>query len=402
MLPPADYHADASPLVQMLRKGHRNVHLDAEGWDRLVTWMDMNAPAYGTWLEIPTASGNETVRRCRDRRNEALRYCAGRDEDPEAVIGEPRGPIVPLMPPSEPPADIVRVAGWPFSAEEAQRRQTAASGPAQIDIDLAPRVKMHFVRIPAGRFVMGDRTGYPDERPLTTTEIKRSFWMGKVEVTNEQYACFDPTHQSGHEGTLWLKWSKDYFLSLDQPRQPVCRVSWNDAEAFCRWLSEKTGGKCRLPTEAEWEWACRAGTETALSYGPVGADSAPFANLADRSLLGLSLSNRERVGAFMAVDAVDDKHTVSAPVGSFQANAWGLCDMHGNVAEWTASTYLPYPFREDDPRHAARDARKSVRGGSWYSRADLARSGCRISYWPWQRVFDVGFRVLCEAAPVPR
>jgi formylglycine-generating enzyme required for sulfatase activity len=104
----------------------------------------------------------------------------------------------------------------------------------------------------------------------------------------------------------------------------------------------------------------------------------------------------EKVRPFLAVDPVDDKHTVSAPVGSYRANAWGLGDMHGNVAEWTRSAYLPYPFRDDDLRHAARNMRKVVRGGSWYDRADLARSGCRTSYWPWQRVFDVGFRVVCE------
>ena len=73
--------------------------------------------------------------------------------------------------------------------------------------------------------------------------------------------------------------------------------------------------------------------------------------------------------------------------------------MHGNVAEWTASAYLPYPFRADDPRHAAADTRKAVRGGSWQQRADMARSGCRTSYWPWQRVFNVGFRVVCEIEP---
>jgi formylglycine-generating enzyme required for sulfatase activity len=77
--------------------------------------------------------------------------------------------------------------------------------------------------------------------------------------------------------------------------------------------------------------------------------------------------------------------------------AWGLFDMHGNVAEWTASAEMPYPFRGDDPRHAATDARRIVRGGSWRQRADLARSGCRLSYQRWQRVFDVGFRVACPA-----
>jgi len=98
------------------------------------------------------------------------------------------------------------------------------------------------------------------------------------------------------------------------------------------------------------------------------------------------------------VDNVDDGHRVSAAAGSYQPNAWGLQDMHGNVAEWTRSACLPYPFRADDPRHAQAGLRRVVRGGSWFDRAGLARSGCRASYWPWQRVFDVGFRVVCEAA----
>ena len=105
----------------------------------------------------------------------------------------------------------------------------------------------------------------------------------------------------------------------------------------------------------------------------------------------------EKVKPFLAIDSTDDRNTVSGAVGSYQPNPWGLHDMHGNVAEWTGSACLPYPFRGDDPRHADLRARKSVRGGSWYVRADLARSGCRMSYWPWQRVFDVGFRVVREA-----
>jgi len=77
-------------------------------------------------------------------------------------------------------------------------------------------------------------------------------------------------------------------------------------------------------------------------------------------------------------------------------NAWGLHDMRGNVAEWTSSAYLPYPFRPDDPRHAAADTRKAVRGGSWFDPARFAGPGHRLSYRPWQRVFNVGFRVVCE------
>jgi formylglycine-generating enzyme required for sulfatase activity len=120
-----------------------------------------------------------------------------------------------------------------------------------------------------------------------------------------------------------------------------------------------------------------------------------FANLADASLL--RLCQGEKVRPFLPVAPGDDRNTVSAPVGSYQANPWGLHDMHGNVAEWTRNGDLPYPFRADDPRHTALGTRRIVRGGSWYDRPDFARSGSRASHWPWQRVFDVGFRVVCDA-----
>ena len=228
--------------------------------------------------------------------------------------------------------------------------------------------------------------------------IDRPFWIGETEVTNEQYRGFDPAHDSGVEPMLWLKWHPGHLPSLNGPRQPVCRVSWEEANTFCGWLSRVTGRRFELPDEAQWEWACRAGTETAWSFGPLGAGSAPAANLADASLLNLgNLASLEKVRTFFAVDPVDDGSMVSAPVGSYRPNAWGLRDMHGNVSEWTRSAYLPYPFHADDARHAAPDTRKAVRGGSWRQRSDLARSGCRTSYWPWQRVFDVGFRVACEA-----
>jgi formylglycine-generating enzyme required for sulfatase activity len=254
---------------------------------------------------------------------------------------------------------------------------------------------------------MGEPAGYADERPQFPATIDQPFWIGKVEVTNEQYACFDRAHQSGLEPMLWLKWTWEDYARLDQARQPVCRVSWDEASAFCRWLSRKTGRQFSLPSEAQWEWACRAGSADALSFGPQGADSSSSANLADISLSSTRAwartttpwSRTERVQPFYAVDPVDDKNMVSAPVGAYRPNPWGLYDLHGNVAEWTASAYLAYPFRADHARHADPRARRVVRGGSWYDRADLARSGCRASYWPWQRVFDVGFRVVCAAGP---
>jgi formylglycine-generating enzyme required for sulfatase activity len=417
VIPVGDYHADTNELVQMLRKGHHNVRLDDEAWDRLATWLDMNAPAYGTWLEIPTVRNRQhylqnpaaffsaglrpspvsEIEHFRQRRIDLLRRYGGATDDPEVVPSPPTSPVSPVMPPPETPVEAVRVAGWPFAAQEAKQRQANSAASTANEIDLGAGVKLELVLVPPGEFVLGDPAGYPDERPLCRTKIDRPFWMGKLEVTNQQYALFDSGHESGTEPMLWLKWHPGHLPPLSEPRQPVCRVSWNEARGFCQWLSQKTGRKFSLPTEAQWEWACRAGAETALSFGPLGTDASPFANLADASLLNLGkLAAMEKVQPFFPVDPVDDKQTVSAPVGAYRPNPWGLHDLHGNAAEWTASAYLPYPFRADDPRHAAGDTRKTVRGGSWRERADWARSGCRTSYWPWQRVFNVGFRVVCE------
>jgi formylglycine-generating enzyme required for sulfatase activity len=418
VVPVADYHADTNPLVQMLRKGHHGVRLDDEAWDRLVTWLDLNTPAYGTWLEIPTVrhrqhylqnptaffssglrpSPVEEIEHFRRRRLELARRYGGVDEDPESVPSLPSVPAGPELTPSEAPAPAVAApAGWPFAAAEAQRRQTAAGGPLRRTVELASGVSLDLVRIPAGEFVLGDPAGYPDERPRAVAKIDGPFWIGTCEVTNEQFRLFDPTHDSGSEPMLWLKWHPGHFAALNQPRQPVCRVSWQEAVAFCKWLSQRTGEQFALPDEAQWEWACRAGSDTAWGFG-AAADFPAFANLAESALLELGRQAAlEKVRPFFAVEPGDDRQTVAAPVGSYQPNAWGLFDVHGNVAEWTASAELPYPFRADDPRHAAPSARRIARGGSWRQRADLARSGCRLSYQPWQRVFDVGFRVVCLA-----
>ncbi len=419
-IPLGDYHADASPLVQMLRKGHHRVALDAEAWDRLATWIDMNAPAYGTWLEIPTVrnraaymqnppkffsnwfkpSSVAEIEGFRQRRIALLRAYGGVEDDPEAVPPmPPPAETAFLAPPSSVQGAAVEVARWPLDADQAARRQAEAGARTRMQVDLGEGVTLELALVPAGDFVMGDAaSSYADEAPRFAARIERPFWIGTTEISNAQFRRFEPRHDSGVEPMLWLKWHPGHLPTLDDSRQPVCRVSWEEAEAFCAWLSRTTGRKFSLPDEAQWEWACRAGTDTALNYGPMGTDSAAFENLADAALLNLgALASMEKVKPFFATDPVDDRHMVAAPVGSFRPNRWGMCDMHGNAAEWTRSTYLPYPFRAEDERHADRAARKTVRGGSWYRRADLARAACRTSYRPWQRMFDVGFRVVCAA-----
>jgi formylglycine-generating enzyme required for sulfatase activity len=155
----------------------------------------------------------------------------------------------------------------------------------------------------------------------------------------------------------------------------------------------------RLPTEAEWEYACRAGSDSSLSYGAVGADFSKHANPADAAAaLFYSVTGGVVVLQDIPADQrYDDGAIVTAPVGSYQPNLWGLHDMHGNAAEWTLSAYAAYPYRSDDGRNdITSDAPRVVRGGSFYDRPNRCRSSFRLSYPAWQKVHNVGFRVVCE------
>jgi formylglycine-generating enzyme required for sulfatase activity len=255
-------------------------------------------------------------------------------------------------------------------------------------------VKLELVPVPAGEFVMGDASGLPDERPRARVKIARRFRMGKFEVTNRQFALFDPGHDSRLEPVDFLHFSvKQRGHPLNTPDQPVVRVSWKRAMDFCKWLSEKTGREFALPTEAQWEWACRAGSATPLSWGEPEGDFAGFANLADASYMKASSGIVYEWRPARA--SVNDRNRVSGRVGSYEPNPWGLHDMHGNVAEWTRTTYRPYPYRDTGDRSdGSAETRKVARGGSFHSRPKRSRSAFRQAYWPWQPVFDVGFRVV--------
>ena len=413
LLVPGEYHADTSPLVQMLRKGHGGVRLDAEAWDRLVTWIDLNAPCHGTWGDVfsPIPDG------AHKRRIALRRLYGGPTGDPEAVPktrsykppdAQPRGPAGRRGRDHVHPPDC---AGWPFDQREAKRRQ-AALGASERTLDLGDGVRMRLVRIPAGDFVMGDADGAPDETPLTRVRIGEPLWMGACEVTNKQFQRFDPSHDPRYYIRRYTR-PDGQGMPLNGARQPAVRVSWHRAMAFCRWLGERTGLRVSLPTEAQWEWACRAGAASPLAYGGVDAGFAPWANMGDRAFgAGRMLKGgRQQTGglthfvlegAALADTRFDDRAVVTAPVGRYRPNAWGLHDMHGNAAEWTLTAYRPYPYREDDGRNApAATGRKVVRGGSFFDSPRRCRSGFRLAYPAWQRVFHVGFRVVCRTAGPP-
>ena len=412
LLVPGEYHADTSELIQMLGKGHYNVQLNKEAWDRLVTWIDLNGPCHGTWADVGPIPDSVDK-----RRQELRRLYGGPKLDPEVIPEIPRTPIQPALREytAEPKQQIPKLADWPFDSEEARRRQKA-NGAFEKTIDLSGGVTIKLVRIPAGKYIMGDPNGEPDENPLKPVTIGSDFWMGACEVTNKQFRLYAPDHDSGYF-TKRFQGPDGPGLSLAEPEQPAVRVSWQMAMDFCRRLSQETGMNFTLPTEAQWEYACRAGSQSPLSYGEVDADFTQWANVADKSLSvrpgptgGLESNITAHFGKGILESAVyggnvlcdinfNDKSVATANVGSYRPNVWGLYDMHGNACEWTRTTYRPYPYKADDGRESLIDSgRKVVRGGSWCDRPKLCRSSFRLGYPAWQRVHNVGFRVVSEIA----
>ncbi len=390
---PLEYHASTSELVQLLDKGHYNVQLDAESRDRLVTWMDLNVPDHGSWSEHRRGHSPMEARRLEMR----TRF-ANRPENPETVAELPVPQVAYIAPAPLPARPAVPACdGWPFDAAEATRRQQAAGLKPELKIDLPQGLALEMRLIPAGQFVMGaaDGAGEVDETPPAVVRIERPFYMGKFEITNAQYALFDSTHDSAYISIL----NKDQSirgLAANGERQPVIRVNWNQVQEFCRWLSEETGARFDLPTEAQWEYACRAGSAASLAWGSCASDFGQLANLADQRVNDLTRGDSPRW--IPSAAGVNDGSVISDDVGKYAANAFGLCDMHGNVAEWTRTAYRAYPYNPGDGRDdPAAEGKKVVRGGSWYDRPHRARSSFRLAYEPWQRVFNVGFRVVMEA-----
>jgi formylglycine-generating enzyme required for sulfatase activity len=196
-----------------------------------------------------------------------------------------------------------------------------------------------------------------------------------------------------------LTWRDPGFPGFRQaPDHPVLLVSWRDAEAFCRWLSEREGRTYRLPTEAEWEYAARGGTESAYWSGESAASLKGVANVADASL-------REVVPAVHFALPWRDGHPFTAAVGSFAPNPFGLYDVHGNVWEWTSDWYGDEAYADApgiDPQGPQTGTFRTIRGGGWFDGVARNRSAQRIYFSPSFRYCLLsGFRVLLEEEPGP-
>jgi len=227
---------------------------------------------------------------------------------------------------------------------------------------------MTFVQIAPGEFEMGSPPSEPGHRPdeeLHRVRLTHPFFMAVTEVTQRQWTSLMHRNPS----------------ALRNPAAPVEQVTWFEAQAFLRSLNALHEGTFRLPTEAEWEYACRAGTRTAYAFGPTL--STDDANYDGRYTLPGQSAGRYRA------------HTIAA--GSLRANAWGLYDMHGNVWEWCEDDACDRPPHQyADPVGRCGSRLKVIRGGSWYFNADSARSALRYTHEPHMRGFSIGFRVVRE------
>jgi formylglycine-generating enzyme required for sulfatase activity len=233
---------------------------------------------------------------------------------------------------------------------------------------------MEFVHIQKGSFQMGDHEIDNGAVSVHKARISKDYWLGKTEVTQYQWSKIMGDEEIHPE-------KPSPFRGVN-PNYPVVSVSYYDIEVFLEKLNELSNGyKFRIPTEAEWEYACRAGTRTPYSYGSFLADT--LANY-DAEIH----SKYSFTGSYIGHPK---------PVGSYPPNQWGLYDMHGNVFEWVSDWYVPYSRKKvTDPSGPTSGTKKVIRGGSWYFGAENAKSSHRRTHKPELWGFSIGFRIVCE------
>lgn len=409
MLPPYDFHASTSEGVQLLKKGHHGVELDEDSWQRIYTWIDLNVPYHGNWLSVykPDAGRYAWTQHISAHAAELRDRYAGVADEWEYVPERPYPvKISERQGMSLSPSLSISVANWPFGAEKAAEMQQQAGGGVRRELDLGKGMKIVMVRIPAGEFVMGSDSETSWEQPRQRIRIERPFWMSESEIRNEIYFAFKPDHDAGVFDQQWKDHTRlGYYANYSE--QPATRMSWGDARAFCDWVSQQCKVKVDLPTEAQWEWAARAGSDQPFYYGGVEANFGAFANLADRSIrkfavVGVnpthfdSLVGNRTLDFIPRIAEVDDGQFLITGTRQYKPNAWGLYDMHGNVAEWTRSDYVRYPYGDVRSNSCDVKLQKVVRGGSFFDRPYRATASYRLGYDSWQGVYNVGFRVVIE------
>ncbi len=282
----------------------------------------------------------------------------------------------------------------------------------------AESIGIKFIPLPAGEFLMGsppllDAYAAESEKPQHRVTIPAGRSLADREVTVGQFRRFVADTEYKTESESNLKPSVTYDLrsglrfhvlenrlttttwqrpGYDQTDDhPVVNVSWSDAVAFCDWLTRKDGRMYRLPTEAEWEYACRAGTQSRYEFGEDPEQLSRFGNVADASY------KKAKPRAKTITITSDDGFVYTAPVAHFEPNSWGLFDMYGNVMEWCADNYWSDYYQSSgtaDPRGPSRAEFKVIRGGCFINEAKFCRSANRAWMEPKKRLNILGFRVI--------
>jgi len=403
VLNPYEYSAYNSEMLRMLRYGHHGVKLSDEEMRTLYTWLDMNAPYHNNAMAKPHKMPDGSVVDQRERRRELMSKYSTNPVEWEKEIADYQKHLdsLPAVTPEVPEhrvsqeAKEIKVKGFPFTPEEAKAMQGENATKV---VELAPGINVEFVRIPAGTYVMGnDRVMSAPKKKVT---IKKPFWMSTTELTNGQVRTMIPSHDSRCVGQHW----KDHTT----PGYPVnadtlaaTKISLNEAMEFCKKLSEKTGLNVTIPTEEQWEWAARAGSDKDFWYGNANSDYGEYDNMGDSQLNKMAVQGINpqpieksnpmyRVLAFIPKDEdVNDQNMLLTAPKHYKVNPWGLYDMNGNVAEWTKSVIYPDPNNTNTPEYV-------VRGGSWYDRAKRSTCSSRRPYLPWIKVWNVGMRIIIE------
>jgi len=321
-----------------------------------------------------------------------------------AQVDQPSGSSRSESGQSHPPLAIA-----PFDADQAARYQQEWAKYLGMPVQLETSIGMKLVLIPPGEFTMGSAGPGSDgnERPEHKVGISRAFLMGAHEVTVGQFRRFveDARYRTSAEespqgGVVLLdgnrreehrkdcSWQAPGFAQDDD--HPVVQVSWIDAVAFCEWLARKEGTKYRLPTDAEAEYACRAGTVTRHPFGDSVDNLHKIANLADQSLV-------KHLGPVKHAAPWTDGFPFTSPTGSFPENAFGLHDLLGNVCEWCADWFGPYSAEfQVDPQGPRTGVQRVIRGGGYFLPSERFASCNRGFNGPATAFYHTGFRVVCE------
>jgi len=228
-------------------------------------------------------------------------------------------------------------------------------------LNIAEGITMDLAYIAPSTFMMGSNLGNVDEQPVHSVTLSKGFYIGKYEVTKAQY----------------FKVMNVKVRRVRDPNNPADNISWQDALMFCQRLGQMTGERVRLPTEAEWECACRAGSSGKFCFGD---------NVAMMNDYGWHLKNSRKA---------------TKPVGTKKPNAYGLFDMHGNVYEWCSDAYDQNYYRQSpskDPTGPSVGAHRVLRGGCAYVDAALCSGTTRAHFGPTDRNYIIGMRVVVDVS----